>query len=74
MYFIKYNLSKVSVTDMFSCLSHKPYENVAVKDHILEFKIFFVLVLVNECGLKFTFLSYIELLNFDLLCEIDSVL
>ena len=59
---------------MFSPLSYKPYEHVAVKDHILELEVLFVVILVDECSLKFTLLSHVELLDLDLLSEIHSVL
>ena len=59
---------------MLYCLSYQPYKDMAVEDHVFQFELLFVLVLVDEGGLKFTFLPYVEFLNFDLLCKVHSVL
>ena len=59
---------------MFFVLSYKPYENMAVEHHVFELEILLVLILVDECRLEFSLLSYIEFLDLDLLREIHSVL
>ena len=66
-YELNFKYSKLWETKMFCRLSHKPYEDMAVEDHVFEFEILFVAVLVNEGGLEFSLLSDIELLDFDLL-------
>ena len=52
---------------MFCGLSYKPYENVAVEDHVFKLEILLMLVLVNEGCLKLSLLSDMELLDLDLL-------
>ena len=47
---------------------------MAVEDHIFEFEILLVFILVDECRFKLSFLAYIELLYLDLLGEDDAVL
>ena len=59
---------------MFCGLSYQPYDDMTVEYHILKFEILLVLILVDECCLEFALLSYIELLHFDLLGEINPVL
>ena len=59
---------------MFSALTYKPYEDMTVEDHVFEFEILFIFILMDEGCLKFTFLSYIELLHLDLLGEVHAVL
>ena len=59
---------------MFYFLSHKPYENMAVKHHIFKLEILLVFVLVDESGFKFSFLSHVEFFYLDLLGKHDSVL
>ena len=59
---------------MFSALTYKPYEDVAVEDHVFKLEVLFVFVLVDECGLEFAFLSYVELLHLDLFGEVNAVL
>ena len=58
---------------MFYPLSHKPYENMAVKNHILELEILLMLILVNEGCFKFAFFSYVKLFNLDLLRIYHSI-
>ena len=55
---------------MLCGLAHKPYENVAVEDHILQFEVLLVLILVDEGSLEFTLLADIELLYLDLLRKV----
>ena len=59
---------------MFSGLSYKPYEDMAVEHHVFKLEFLLVLVLVNECRLEFALFSYVEFLDLDLLREINSVL
>lgn len=54
-------------------LAYNPDEDVAVKCNILEFEFILITVLVDECGLKFTFSPRMETLDFDLLCKIHVV-
>ena len=54
-------------TKMFYQLSYKPYEDVAVEDHIFELEFLLMLVLVDEGSLKLSLLSHIEFLHLDLL-------
>ena len=59
---------------MLNKLTYKPYEHMSVEDHVFELEFLFVFVLMDECSLKLTFLSYVELLDLDLLSKVDSVL
>lgn len=54
-------------------LADDPDEDVAVKCNVLEFEFILITVLVDECGLKFTFSPRMETLDFNLLCKIDIV-
>ena len=47
---------------------------MAVKHHVFEFEILFVLVFMDEGCLELSFLAQVELLYLDLLREIHSVL
>ena len=55
-------------------LSHKPYKDVTVKNHVFEIEFFFVFVLVDERSFEFSLLSEIESFHLDLFCKIDAVL
>ena len=59
---------------MLNALTYKPYEYMSVEDHVFKVEFLFMLVLVDECSFKLTFLPYVELLDLDLLSKVDSVL
>lgn len=59
---------------MLNALTYEPYEDMSVKDHVFKLEFLFVFVLVDECSFKLTFLPYVELLDLDLFCKVDSVL
>ena len=59
---------------MLPLLADKPYKDMAVEDHVFELEILLVLIFVDEGCLKFTLLSYIELLDLYLLGKVNAVL
>ena len=68
------NYFKLAITWLLYGLAHKPYENVAVEDHVFQLELLLVLVLVDEGSLKFTLLADVELLHLDLFREVHPVL